>query len=197
MSGSTLILASASPRRRELLAQVGVPCEVVPADIDERPLENEACVAMVARLARTKAESVAGMSRAKGRCVLAADTIVVTGGRVLGKPANDEHSARMLTSLSGAWHQVWTAVAVVPAERGSILEEAVRTEVLFRTLDSATIQAYVRTGEGRDKAGSYGIQGVGGGFVSELRGSYSSVVGLPLAESVSMLQRCEFLGVWP
>lgn len=180
---SRLILASASPRRAELLAQIGVPFEVVPADIDETPKPGEAPEAYVERLAREKALAVAG---AESRLpVLGSDTSVVIGGDILGKPDSPASARSMLQRLSGSTHQVITAVAV--AVPGRCHCRVVTTNVTFRPLSQAEIHAYVASGEPFDKAGGYGIQGLGGIFVCELKGSYSAVVGLPLCETAELL----------
>jgi septum formation protein len=177
----TVTLASQSPRRRELLAQLGLALDVRPAHADETPRPGEAPRAYVERLAREKARAVAGA------VVLGADTTVAVDGRILGKPDDAADAARMLRALSGRAHEVVTGVCVRAAGR----EEAVTvaTEVLFAPLDEARIAWYVATGEPLDKAGAYAVQGAGGLFVREVRGSVSNVVGLPLAETLELLAR--------
>lgn len=184
-----LILASASPRRSELLGGLGYVFQVHPAHIDETPWDNETALAHVERLAREKARAVAATH--PGAAVMAADTIVVLGPRILGKPIDDADAAAMLHALSGSSHAVMTAVAICKDDR----EEAFvhTSEVRFRALDSADIAAYVRSGECRDKAGAYGIQGGAARFVEYLSGSYTGVMGLPLCQTEQLLRRfgCE------
>lgn len=180
---STIILASASPRRSELLRQIGVTFSVQPADVDETPLPNETAERYVERLACDKALAVAASS--PGAMVLGSDTSVVLDGVILGKPADQEEAVATLMRLSDASHQVMTAVALAQGEQCEC--RVVVTEVQFRKLSQAEVVAYVASGEPMDKAGSYGIQGLGGIFVSDLRGSYSAVVGLPLQETAALL----------
>ncbi|MDU9406761.1 Maf family protein [Pseudomonas sp. zfem001] len=181
-----LFLASASPRRRELLAQIAVPCVTQIASIDENPLPAEPAAAYVERLAREKAR--AGLLALGGRkdvVVLGADTAVVLDGRILGKPADFAESRAMLQALSGRSHQVMTAVALVGGDREAA--RVVSSEVSFRPISEAEIEAYWASGEPCDKAGSYGIQGLAAVFVNRLQGSYSAVVGLPLCETAELL----------
>lgn len=183
---ATLYLASASPRRRELLAQIGVPFVTLIASIDENPLPNEPANAYVERLAREKA--LAGLARASDTAdavVLGADTAVVLDGRILGKPQDRDEALDMLQALSGREHEVLTAVAL--ASEGRCESRVVASRVGFRPLSQAEAEAYWATGEPRDKAGSYGIQGLAAVFVSHLQGSYSAVVGLPLCETAQLL----------
>lgn len=192
---ASMILASASPRRAELLAQVGVPFTTCPADIDETPLPGEAPDAYVGRMARDKARIVA--QQAPGQLVLGSDTSVVLEGAILGKPSDEADARATLKRLSGQTHQVLTAVALIrDAECRATL---VITDVSFRTLEPDEIDAYLATGEPMDKAGSYGIQGLGGIFVRELKGSYSAVVGLPLQETAALLADagCPVWKHWP
>ncbi len=179
----SIILASASPRRAELLQQIGLKFSVRPADIDETPEVDETPQHYVERLAREKALAVA--ESAPQCLVLGSDTSVVLDGRILGKPTDAADARETLARLSGATHQVMTAVAL--ANDGQCQSVLVTTEVCFRDLSSEEIDAYVASGEPMDKAGSYGIQGLGGIFVNELRGSYSAVVGLPLQETAALL----------
>lgn len=181
----TLLLASASPRRRELLAQIGVIPEVWPADIDEAVRPGEVPVDYVLRLARGKAEAVWAASG--GRCpVLAADTSVVCGPDILGKPADKAALVGMLTRLASRPHEVLTAVAL---RSGTGLRTALSTsEVTFRPLKRDEIERYWETGEPADKAGGYAVQGLGAIFISRLQGSYSGVMGLPLYETAQLLQ---------
>lgn len=183
-----LILASASPRRRELLAQIGVDCRVEPADVDESRQPGETPDDYVMRLAREKAEAVAWCHRGEAVVVLAADTTVVLDDDVLGKPASRGEALGMLARLSGRRHQVLTAICLVPPA-GEPECELVSTDVEFIGLDRGLCEAYLATDEPWDKAGGYGIQGIAGAFVSAIDGSYSNVVGLPLAETWRMLSR--------
>ena len=197
MAQNFLILASASPRRAELLTQIGVSFTIRPADIDERLVEGEGPAAYVLRLAGTKARAVAKYAGGRhsgarhsgnGSFVLGADTIVVVDEEVLGKPANTLDAAAMLTKLAGREHQVITGVALAAAPQGNELKSfVVRTKVRFRQLTEEEISAYVRSGEPMDKAGAYGIQGLGGVLVESIEGNYSTVVGLPLAETFELL----------
>jgi len=180
-----LYLASASPRRRQLLAQVGIGCTVLPADIDESRLPGEAPGDYVRRLALAKARAARGRAPRPDVPVLAADTAVVVDGEVLGKPGTAEEGARMLGLLSGRAHRVLTAVAVVSPCGESV--EVSASEVEFRALAPAEIAAYWHTGEPADKAGGYAVQGLGAVFISGLRGSFSGVMGLPLFETARLL----------
>lgn len=191
----SLILASASPRRSELLEQIGVSFTVQPANIDETPRPAEAPGDYVERLAREKALAIA--VNAPGKKVLGSDTSVVLEGGILGKPATEAEACAMLGQLSGRSHQVMTAIAL--AENNVCQSLLVVVEVTFRALLDDEIAAYVATGEPMDKAGSYGIQGLGGIFVKELKGSYSAVVGLPLQETASLLTNvgCPVWKHWP
>ncbi len=177
-----LVLASSSPRRKELLTALGVPFRVVPAEVDERPMTGESPVQIAERLAREKAAAVAARLEPSA-VVLGADTVVaMSDGEVLGKPTDAEDAARMLRRLSGEEHFVHTGFAVVSREHELDVVHSVTTRVRFTRLTPEDIAAYVRTGEPMDKAGAYGIQGIGGMFVRSITGSYSNVVGLPLAE---------------
>lgn len=192
----TLILASASPRRRELLAQLGLgnaafQFSVQPADIDESLRAGEAPAPFVSRLALEKAQAGLAASADANAVVLGSDTIVVCDDTILGKPADSAEAFAMLSSLSGRTHQVMTAVALCSAARTeSVL---VCTEVTFTALTAAQIHAYIASGEPMDKAGAYGIQGLGGSFVKQLQGSYSAVVGLPLVETRELLQKMHII----
>lgn len=183
---SDIILASASPRRQELLTQIGVRfCQRI-ADIDETCLEGEAARDYVTRVALEKARAIARQFGDDGPLVLGADTEVVIDDQVLGKPADAEHARQMLNLLSGRMHRVISAVAVVKGgtEAASVSE----SRVWFRTLDAGEIEAYWRSGEPRGKAGAYAIQGIGAIFVERLEGSYSGVMGLPLFETARLLR---------
>ena len=178
-----LVLASASPRRQRMLAGMGLEFTVAPARIDEQVAAGETPEAHVRRLAAAKAGTVA--AERPGECVLAADTVVALDGAILGKPADPAAAEAMLARLSGRWHEVWTGYAVVLAGRRRIA--AVATGVRFIELAPALIRAYAATGEPLDKAGAYGIQGLAAAFVAEIRGSYTNVVGLPLARVMADL----------
>ncbi len=186
---SCLYLASQSPRRRELLQQIGVPHQVISVSVAETPLPTEAPAAYVTRLAQEKALAGVAAAAAQGLAplpVLGADTIVVCDGAILEKPRDAEHAAQMLRQLSAATHQVMTAVALAAPERCRV--EMSVTDVVFRVLDEAEIAAYWHTGESCDKAGGYAIQGLGAVFVQQIRGSYSNVVGLPLEQVIVLLR---------
>ncbi len=180
-----IVLASQSPRRRELLAQIGIAHEVRPADVDESVLPGEEPLPHVERLARAKAHALAGVM--PDAVVIAADTIVVVDGRILGKPADDGHAREMLRALAGRTHTVHTAVAVARGE--STLSAVESVAVTFRALGDDEIAAYVETGEPRDKAGAYGIQGYGAVLVQRIEGDYFAVMGLPLMRLVMLLRQ--------
>lgn len=180
-----LILASASPRRVQLLEQIGIsPAAVAPADIDESMLRRETPLGLARRLAVAKARAVA--ARFPGDFILAADTVVACGRRVVPKPADEAEARACLRLLSGRRHRVLGGVAVIDPE-GGVHDRVVTTVVTFKTLDEAAIAAYIESGEWRDKAGAYGIQGRAALFVRRINGSYSNVVGLPLFETANML----------
>jgi septum formation protein len=191
-----LVLASASPRRREILGKLGLSFEVAPADVDESVQPGEDPVRYVERLAEAKARAAAAASD-RAACYLGADTTVVIDGEVLGKPADLAESERMLRRLSGREHTVHTAVALCIVPEGVVHRALASTEVRFRSLSEATLRGYVQSGEGLDKAGSYGIQELGAALVSEVHGSYSNVVGLPAAETVELLEAAGVLEGWP
>lgn len=182
----SLYLASASPRRSELLRQIGVSFTPCPVDIDETPLPGESSADYVQRLAREKAQAaLARLGDGQPLCVLGADTTVTLDGRILGKPADRTEGLAMLALLSGRTHQVLTAVALADAGRCEV--RLVESQVTFRTISPEEAERYWSTGEPADKAGGYGIQGLGAVFVRELRGSFSGVVGLPLCETAELL----------
>lgn len=184
---ATLYLASGSPRRRELLTQIGVPFITLSASIDETPLPAEAASGYVERLALEKARAgLASLERTDAAVVLGADTAVVVDGRILGKPVDRADALAMLDALSGREHEVLTAVALVSVAREDA--HVVTSRVRMRVLAPGEAQAYWETGEPQDKAGSYAIQGLAGVFVTQLEGSYSAVVGLPLCETAQMLE---------
>ncbi len=183
MTDLTLILASSSPRRRELLAALGVGFAVRAGDVDERRLDGESADRMVVRLAEAKATARAGESE----IVLGADTAVVLDDEVFGKPQDRDDALTMLATLSGRRHRVVTGVAV--ASGGRVESRLSSTEVQFREIDPDEALRYWQTGEPRDKAGAYAIQGLGGVFVEAIIGSYSGVVGLPVFETAALLAR--------
>jgi len=170
----SLVLASASPRRADLLRAAGIPFTVRVADIDETQLPNETPSDYVSRLARQKAQAVAQIDE----IVLGADTTVVVNREIAGKPVSTDDARRMLTLLSGRWHEVLTAVALVNNEK-TIAEVAV-TRVKFAEMSETEIEWYLSTNEPFDKAGAYGIQGLASRFVEEIQGNYANVVGLPV-----------------
>ncbi len=188
-----IILASASPRRRELLSRMGIDFEIMVADVDERidfalPPEE-----LVSGLALRKARAVAdilqnNLPSTQDILIIAADTVVAKDGSILGKPTDEADARRMLHMLSGASHEVLTGMAILSGEK--LLLHTERTEVHFRPLDDAEIDAYIASGEPMDKAGAYGIQGIGGIFVSAIHGDYYNVVGLPICKLYCMLRTC-------
>ncbi|UCG85313.1 MAG: septum formation inhibitor Maf [Gemmatimonadota bacterium] len=178
-----IVLASASPRRQQLLDMLGIEYEVDPAEIDERPELGELPEALAVRLARAKAVKVA--QRHSGVPVLAADTLVVIDGIILGKPSSDVEAARMLGMLSGRQHRVVTAVAL--ARGGETRELCDVTKVWFRSFDEEFIKEYVATGEPLDKAGSYAVQGRGAVLVRRIEGDFFGVMGLPIRLVISLL----------
>jgi septum formation protein len=186
-----LHLASGSPRRRELLTQIGVTFTVLSADIDETPHSDETATAYVERLARGKADAgllfLANDPAYSSACVLGADTAVVLDGKILGKPADEADALAMLSALSDREHEVLTAIAVVDQQRCET--RIVSSRVKFRAISAEEASAYWASGEPQDKAGSYAIQGLAAVFVESLNGSYSAVVGLPLCETAEILQR--------
>ena len=204
ISEKHIYLASRSPRRRDLLKQVGVPFELLllredlrrGADVDETPLTDESPGAYVLRIAKEKAAMAVRQIAYRGlpqKPALAADTTVVFDGQIVGKPDDAEHAARILRALSGREHQVLTTVAIA-------LKEQVETQisvssVWFRELSEADIRRYCASGEPLDKAGAYAIQGRAGAFVTRISGSYSGIMGLPLAETIELLQKLN-IPVW-
>jgi septum formation protein len=188
-----LILASESPRRRELLAAAGVTFRVIPSGVDETPRPGEAPGRFVRRAALDKGKEVA--ARHPSSFVLSADTIVVTGGRIVGKPRSRAQARRMLFLLAGREHKVYTAVCLLSADRGYSDLGVEVTRVRFRDLTAAEIAAYARTGEGDDKAGAYAAQGAGMLLIHRVAGSFTNVVGLPMTRVVAMLRRAGLLRV--
>ena len=187
-----LILASASPRRAELLAAAGFEFDVIPADIDETPRPGESAVDYTQRVARDKSRSVATVQRDSTAVVLAADTEVVVDDAILGKPSSTEDASRMLRLLSGRTHDVLTAVVVWA--HGRELSEVVSTRVEFTRMSDREIADYVRSGEPMGKAGGYGIQGYASRFIPRIEGSWSNVVGLPIHAVHRLLAKVESIG---
>ena len=198
ISDKRIYLASRSPRRRDLLKQIGVPFELLllredlrrGVDVDETPLAEESPGVYVLRVASAKAAMAVRQIAYRGlpqKPVLSADTTVVFDGQIVGKPEDAEHAARILRTLSGREHQVLTAVAI--ALREQIEAQISVSSVSFRELTDTDIRRYVTTGEPLDRAGAYAIQGRAGAFVTRISGSYSGIMGLPLAETVELLQK--------
>ncbi len=181
-----IILASKSPRRADLLKQIGLEFEIYPSDIEEPQITTSPAIA-VQELALTKARTVA--AKFDAGIVLGADTVVVIDGQPIGKPENDAHAIKILKQLSGNRHDVITGVALIDIKRQNEVVWAEKTAVYFRTLRQSEILAYVRGGESSDKAGAYGIQGRAGAFVERIEGCYFNVVGLPLASLIVQLWR--------
>ena len=176
-----MVLASASPRRAALLRRLGVRFRAVPANVDETPRPGEAAPAYVLRLARAKAAAVAGEAPTFG-----ADTAVALDGRILGKPRTQDEGVAMLLALSGRAHQVFTGLHMRDGDREA--SRLASATVTFRDIERAEAVAYWRTGEGADKAGGYGIQGIGGVFAARIDGSFGAIVGLPLRETDDLLR---------
>ncbi|MDH3453698.1 MAG: Maf family protein [Desulfuromonadales bacterium] len=187
-SPQDIVLASASPRRRELLAQVGINFQVVPSTADETLLANEAPEAHVIRLSCDKAMQVANRPGQTGRWFIGSDTVVVRDEVILGKPADAAEATEMLASLSGRSHRVISGYAVHDRQSRRTLCAAVTTRVFFKELTAREIAGYIATNEPFDKAGSYAIQGIGSFMVPSIEGSYTNVVGLPLCEVIAALE---------
>lgn len=188
LASNQIVLASASPRRRELLAQVGVEFTVVPSGAPEDVLDKETPEAHVKRLSLAKAREVAARTDVAGRYFIGSDTVVVRDGVILGKPVDTADAEKMLRSLAGRTHRVWSGFAIIDRETGHEETHACVTEVTFKELTAAEIAGYIDSGEPMDKAGSYGIQGIGAFMVSAINGSYPNVVGLPVCEVVTRLE---------
>jgi septum formation protein len=182
-----IILASASPRRVELLSSAGVKFQVLPSGIPEDSLPGETPEDHVLRLAREKALDVA--QKIEGRFFIGADTVVVSEGEIMGKPSDSTDAERMLRKLSGVPHEVITGFAVYDKEKNNVNGEAVKTKVYFKTLNTEEIRAYIASGCSFDKAGAYAIQGGAAYMIRKIEGSYSNVVGLPLCEVVEALHK--------
>jgi len=180
-----IVLASGSPRRKQLLEMLRIPFRVMPPDVDEHVLPGEAPERYVTRLSRAKAEAV--VARAPGELVLAADTTVVLGGAIFEKPTSPAHAVEMLSHLQGNTHEVMTAVAV--ARDGELAQALDVSRVTFRPVDRPTLEAYVATGEPLDKAGAYAIQGLGAPLIERVEGDFFGVMGLPLRLALDLLAR--------
>ncbi|MBX3230185.1 MAG: septum formation protein Maf [Labilithrix sp.] len=210
--GEPLLLASASPRRREIMNQIGIPSLVSKIDVDEDVRAGESPDAYLVRIVLAKLAAASkpfaqggGVKRgdtlqavniaSAAGAVLVADTSVIDDGAILGKPADDAEAEAMIARLAGKTHEVWTRFAIGAPESPAraLHEETVKTKVTFRALSSEQVRAYVASGEGKDKAGAYAVQGRGAALVSRIDGSYSNVVGLPACEVVVALER---LGLW-
>ena len=189
---SIIVLASASPRRSELMTLAGISFNVVPADICEDVLPGELPAEHVVRLSREKAAAVAAITA--GRFFIGADTIVVLDGAILGKPVDADDATRMLSGLSGREHEVITAFTVLDNSSGSHTSCSVSTAVTFKKLGDAEIAAYIATGCPMDKAGAYAIQGGAVHFVRSINGSYTNVIGLPMTELYEVLQTMQAVG---
>ena len=198
MAEKSIYLASRSPRRRDLLKQIGIDFELLllrsdprrGVDVDETPQPDEAPRAYAVRIARAKAEAgvrALSMRGLRHKPVLAADTTVMLGEHIIGKPESREHAAQILTALSGREHQVVSVVAV--AYRDQLDERVSVSSVWFRAISAQEVRRYIDTGEPLDKAGAYGIQGRAAAFVTRIEGSYSGIMGLPLAETTELMQK--------
>lgn len=198
-----LVLASASPRRKELLEQLGYQFALNPVDIDETPFTDELPAQYLPRMSKSKALYASKeLDCDKQTLILASDTSVIAQGRILGKPRDKAHFIEMMESMSGQWHEVMTSIAVLTVspndEKVEPIEQTVVTRVKFNSLSKEQIEAYWLTGEPCDKAGGYGIQGKGAIFVERIEGSYSNVVGLPLQETANLLsaQGIDICKIW-
>lgn len=193
-----LVLASASPRRREILDTLGIPFRVQPSEVDETREPGEAALDFVRRAARMKAQDVAArLGEPPAPFVLGADTVVIVDGEALGKPADDREARKVIARLAGRWHEVATALAVARGGGEVLADACVLTRVRFRSLAAEEMDGYVASGEGRDKAGAYAVQGLGSGLVAAIEGSYHNVVGLPAVETLEVLREAGALGRWP
>ena len=188
-----IILASASPRRRQLLEQIGVKVIVQSVDVDETKKHNESAIDYVQRLAMEKAKrGFKTIKNARNLPVLGSDTIVEIDGVILGKPENRQQAKKMLQQLSAQKHTVHTSVAIVTKDLTVI--DTSSSQVIFKSLEDEEIERYLDTGEANDKAGAYAIQGIAAQFIKNINGSFSGVMGLPLYETAELLKQC---GVWP
>jgi len=192
-----IVLASASPRRSELLASVGIAFDVVPSGAPEEVLEGESPEEHVVRLSKEKAREVASRPDVPGRWFVGSDTVVLRDDSILGKPKDAEDAAAMLRSLAGRVHRVLSGYAVFDREEGTTVAGCVATTVRFKELTESEIAGYIATGEPMDKAGGYAIQGIGAFMVLAIDGSYTNVVGLPLCEVVEVLERLGAARLFP
>lgn len=196
---SPLILGSASPRRRAILQRLGIPLRVHPVDVDEAVRPGEDDGAYLARIVDAKLQALGEGGSRGGAALLVADTAVVLDGQIFGKPRDRSHAAAMLHALAGRSHRVRTCFAVARAAQPhrAVVEQTVDTEVRFRRLTDEHVARYVATGEGRDKAGGYAVQGLGAFLVERIVGSYANVVGLPACEVVAALEAAGVLDGYP
>jgi len=185
---SKIILASSSPRRKELLERLGLRFEVIPSLIDEIPLRDESPEDFALRASTEKALSVS-KSLDSDSVVIGADTIVVIGGEILGKPKDEEEATIMLEKIAGREHRVITGFSIVKPEAEILYRNLVESRVKIKTLAPCEIEGYIKTGEPMDKAGAYGAQGIGAFMIEEIHGSYTNVVGLPIAQVIDVLTR--------
>ncbi len=192
-----LVLASASPRRKELLGQLGLTFEVITSRDEPFPEQGESPRDYVRRAAEYKANDVLKSLGERMVCVLAADTIVVLDDVIFGKPQHDDEALHMVSALSGRWHHVLTAVVARGPGQGRMGVKVLETRVKLREASRETLERYIQSGEGKDKAGSYAIQGLGAGLVQAIEGSYSNVVGLPTVETLELLSEIGVLETWP
>lgn len=183
-----IVLASASSRRRELLKRLTENFEVIASNFDERSVQFDGnCSSYVMKLAQGKAKNVCSKLKNSNSIIIGCDTVVFFKGKILGKPCNVEDAFNMLKSLSGNEHKVYSGIAIIDKSSNKIIKDSVCTRVVFSKIDDRHINEYLKTGEYRDKAGAYGIQGLGGIFVKEIHGCYYNVVGLPLNKLYNML----------
>ncbi len=184
-----IVLASGSPRRKEMLTRLGIEITVIPSNVNEDELPGETPEEHVVRLSIDKAKEVSDREDVTGRWFIGSDTIVLQNGKILGKPADDTDAAIMLRTLSGSSHQVLSGYAIFDRQTDELVADVVSTSVTFRELTASEIAGYIASGEPMDKAGSYAIQGIGGVFVESIDGSYNNVVGMPLCQVVQVLKR--------
>ena len=185
MEPFTLVLASSSPRRYELLKQLGIEARIHPVDIDETPAVGEAVIELVDRLARQKAEK-GELETPEQFPVLGSDTVGLLDGKALLKPKDYADAERMLLSMSNRWHEIHTSVALI--YQGECYQKTAKSRVRFRSISRSEIYSYWQTGEPQDKAGAYAVQGLGAVFIQRIEGSYSAIMGLPLFETAQLLQ---------
>jgi septum formation protein len=184
-----IVLASGSPRRKEMLEKLGIEIAVIPSNAAEDELPGETPEEHVVRLSIDKAKEVAEREDVAGHWFIGSDTIVLQNKNILGKPTDNENAAEMLRSLSGSEHQVLSGYAIIDRQTREIVADVVATDVRFRQLTESEIAGYIASGEPMDKAGAYAIQGMGGVFVESINGSYNNVVGMPLCQVVEILKQ--------